>query len=248
MNRRLAVALLAAFGLAVAIGAWCADALTHASGDPLRAPEVGGALAVATWAVLGLRIVVRDERLRRALDSHASTMEVAGVRFLLVDGGGRHAFVLGWLRPNVYIGAGLLADLQADELLAVLRHEEHHRKTRAPMHAAALEAWATLLRPFRPVRDAAARRLSDLEIEADRAAIDAGSSRATVARALLKTDWLDTGGTSFAADPVRRIEWLVGAASAGRSDRRRALPFEWLPIAAYVALLAACHIGVGPLA
>ena len=244
MNRTSTVASAALAAAAGATGLWCAAALAGSAADPLRAPELVGALVIAAWAALAARAVIRDVRLRTILDRNASPMEADGIRCYVIRGGGRYAFVLGWLRPDIYVGSRLLADLQPEELLAVLRHEEHHRRTRAPMRAAALHAWATLLRFIDPVQDALADRLVDLEIEADKAAIDAGSSRVVVASALLKTEWLRMAGTSFTADPDRRIAWLVGSSPPGREDRRLRVPYEWLPFAMYLVVLAACHVGV----
>ncbi|MHB8960879.1 MAG: M48 family metalloprotease [Candidatus Limnocylindrales bacterium] len=247
MNRRLAGVLVALAVLAVATAATCAAALSAWPGDPLRVPEFIGGVVLVWWIALAVRIVVRGARLGRLLGQHASPTEMAGITVQILPGGGRQAFVLGWLRPRIYVGHGLLSHLEDDEVLAVLRHEEHHRRTRAPLRAAALEAWSDLLRPLGPAHRAVANRLVDLEIEADRAALHAGSSPSALARALLEADRLGSAGTSFASAADRRVLWLTGGKHDARDGLRATLPYEWLPIVAFGLFIVACHVGVGPL-
>ncbi len=45
------------------------------------------------------------------------------------------AFCLGWLRPRICLSTGLADSLSDDELLAVLWHEEHHRRATIPCAA-----------------------------------------------------------------------------------------------------------------
>ena len=243
----MARVLVALAALAVATAATCAAVLSAWPGDPLRVPEFVGGAVLACWVALAARIALRDTRLGRLLEQDASPAEVAGVAVRILAGGGRQAFVLGWLRPRIYVGRGLLAQLDDDEVLAVVRHEEHHRRTRAPLRAAALEAWSALLRPFGPARRAVENRLADLEIEADRAALHAGSSPSALARALLEADRLGSAGTSFSSAADRRVLWLIGSERAVPDGLGATLPYEWLPVVAFGLFVAACQVGVGPL-
>ena len=229
--------------LGVAVWAMCAFVLPDASGAPVRALEVGGGLLLGVWAFVATGILLSDARAGRALDRRAISSDLGGVQVRVLPAGGSHAFVLGALRPRIYVGDALLTHLDGDEVRAVIRHEDHHRRTRAPLRAAALQAWGVILGPVGPARNAVADRLAALEIEADRAALAAGSSASTLARALLKADRLGVGGTSFASVADQRITWLVGRDRSGADAWRPALPYEWLPAAAFLLFVVACHAG-----
>jgi Zn-dependent protease with chaperone function len=135
-----------------------------------------------------------------------------------------------------------MANLDTDELRAVLLHEEHHRRTLAPLRALALEAWLTLAGRAAPARAALLNRLTDLEVEADAAALRWGADPSALASALLKTDVSLAAGASFAAASAERLRTLVALADgAERVDDPR-LPYEWLPVAAVAVVALACHV------
>ncbi|OGN86688.1 MAG: hypothetical protein A2X23_04875 [Chloroflexi bacterium GWC2_73_18] len=226
-----------------AIAAYCAIAGQLSRGDPMVALELAGAAMLAAWAVLLARIVWRGRRLARALGARCRDRSLAGVACRIVRGGGRHAFVLGPIRPRIYVGDGMLAALDADELQAVVLHEDHHRRTFAPLRAAALEAWLALVGRWGPLRRPLADRLIDLEEEADAHALRRGVDPATLASALVKADAAPArAGAAFVSAADRRLESLLAAAAGETRIVAPRLPFEWLPPAAVATLALACHL------
>lgn len=238
--------VIATVGAIVAVV--CLTATPLAGGDPMLAVEATGAAVLSVWTVVGLRQVVRGRRLARALDGRSTPDAPTGVPCRIVRGGGRRAFVLGALRPKIYVGDALIATLDADELWAVLLHEEHHRRTRAPLRAVGLEAWLALFGRAAPIRNVLLDRLTDLEEDADADALRRGAEASALASALLKADPSFVLGASFVAASAQRLENLVALANGGERVDTPRLPYEWLPIAAIAIVAAACHLtGMSPL-
>lgn len=234
--------VLAALGASVATA--CLVTAELADGDPMMVLEVLGAVALGAWAFVGAGNVLRGRRLARALDAHGVTSVVAGVECRILRGGRRAAFVLGTFRPAIYIGEELVAALDPEELRAVLFHEDHHRRTLAPLRSAALEAWLTLAGRWTPVRALLVGRLAHLEEEADAEALRRGVSPATLASALVKSDVSLMGaGAAFSAASDSRLRNLLDAGAGQAAARAPRLPYEWLPLAAVVIVTVACHIG-----
>ena len=148
LGRARPVVVMTALGGSVA--AYCAVAAELAGGDPMMVLEVLGAISLAAWGFVGARNVVRGWWLARGLGPHCDRSSVAGVECRILRGGRRGAFVLGAVRPAIYLGEELVATLDPDELRAVLLHEDHHRRTLAPLRSAGLEAWLTLLGGWAP--------------------------------------------------------------------------------------------------
>lgn len=154
------------------------------------------------------------------------------------------ALVVGVLRPRIYVGSEFVERLSEAELEAVLFHEDHHRRTRAPLRAAGLAAWLVLFGRVGIVRRILVERLAGLEVAADRHAIRLGSSAPTVARALLKSDHngLTRAAYSNAAD--LRVEHLIGIAASQPvrgSPLIMRLPHEWTPIPTLILAAAGCQ-------
>lgn len=211
------------------------------AGDPAIVIELGGGPLVAWWLLLAVRSGVRGRRLARDLAHWCHPSVVAGVECRVI-GGGDQAFVLGIFRPRIYLGEVLLDALDDDELRAVVLHENHHRRTFAPLRSAALEAWLGLVGRWRVARTALVDRLSDLEQEADIAALSAGVSPATLASALVKSDsGLPVGGVAFATGPGRRLRTLIAMADGADDPTPVRLPYEWLPVAALTVIAVSCH-------
>jgi len=238
--------VVAALGGAVV--AVCLAIAPTRGGDPMLGVEVASVAILSIWTVIGLRETLRGRLLARALDRRSAPDAPTGVPCRVVREGGRHAFVLGTIRPQIYIGDELMRTLDTEELRAVLLHEEHHRRTLAPLRAVALEAWLTLAGRAAPARCALLDRLTDLEMEADAAALRWGADPAALASALLKTDVSLGSGASFASASAERLRTLVALADgAERVDDPR-LPYEWLPVAAVAIVALACHLtGLSPL-
>ena len=234
--KREAIVLLAAF---VSGAAWCVVVAPATRHDPLLALELSGGVIAAFWALrVGVNLVAA-RRLDRELDRLSVARVVGGVRVKVVRGAGNVALVTGTVRPSIYIGEGLLDELSADEQRAVLLHESHHRATRAPLRAAALEAWLSIAGRLRGVGRVLYERLVDLETMADTYAVAHGASRSALAGALLKTDAGRVGVSATSYGTERRVRALLGREAA---PARHHLPYEWLPVAAIVVVTAACHV------
>ena len=241
---------MATVGVAVALV--CLAIFPGAGGDPMLVIEAFSVAVLLIWTVIGLRAMLRGQRLARALDGRSASAVVAGVPCRVVRGGGRHAFVLGAIQPRIYVGDELMEALDTDELRAVLLHEDHHRRTLAPLRAAALGAWLTLVGRSASARTILLDRLTDLEEEADAAALRCGADASALASALFKADSSLALGVSFAAASAQRLRTLVALADGTEHVDEPRLPYEWLPVAivAIVAIVAlACHLaGVSPFA
>lgn len=238
---RLGGSIASASGAMAFIGI-CAILAGAAAPGPRLVLELAGVLVVGAWIGLTARNVWRGERLAASLRPRTVTVLIEGVEVRLLGGIDRRAFVLGWLRPTIFLGAGLLAALDGEELRAVVLHEDFHRRSRAPLRSASIEAWMTLLRPFSNIRAILADRLVDLERAADRHAIAVGVAPSGIASALVKIDRATPSPwTAFSSAAERRVGGLLELAAGRRQSPDRS-PYEWLATAALASALAACEL------
>ncbi len=219
----------------------CLTAGLLLGGDPLLPAELAGAAVIAIWLAEVLAVTTRAHLLGQAVEAVSREAVVAGVPCRVIDEGGSHAFVLGPVRPRIFIGAGLLTRLDVDELRAVMLHEEHHRRSRAPLRTAALGAWRHLARPSSRARHAIDTRLAQLEVDADRFALRHGAHREAIAGALLKSG-SSALGPGFGAHAQTRVRHLLDPAMNDSSETDQVLPYEWAPVALSLAIILACHI------
>lgn len=231
--------------LAIAIGplGWCVALGAVVGGDPLLAAEVAAGALVGLWASLFAVDLLRSRRLSLALARGAEETSMFGVRLRVTPALKTDAVVVGSIRPVIYVGPDMVAALSDDELRAVVYHEDHHRRTRAPVRAAALAAWLRLVGRSDRLRGALVERLSDLEALADADAIRRGSSPGSLARALLK------GGASFrpvsfAYSAERRVDQLLDRATGVPVAAAARLPYEWLPVFLLIVATLSCHAGL----
>lgn len=233
---RQAVVLLLAF---LSGAAWCLLVGPLASGDPIFVFEIAfGSVAVIWGAILAWNLA-RGQRLSRELDSISRFRMIDGIPVNVVPGAGRMALVLGSIRPRIYVGDELLNVLADEELAAVLLHEDHHRSIRAPLRAAALEAWVSIVGRHGAARRVLLDRLVDLEAMADRHAVANGCSRSALASALVKASPGVAGLSAVSYGTERRVRALLSRdQDLVVGDR---LPYEWLPIAVLLVTAAACH-------
>jgi hypothetical protein len=240
MTRRGAAGLVA-----VAIGplGWCIALGAIAGGDPMFAVEVGGSALAIIWAGLVARDLVRSQRLLRTLAVDAPETSLFGVPVRVTPLLGADAIVVGSVRPQIYVGTELLGALSNDEMRAVVLHEDHHRRTRAPIRAAALGAWLRLLGRSKRIRDLLVDRLTDLETLADADAIRRGSSPRSLARALMKGD-ASLEPVSFAYAAERRVAKLLDRAAGNPEQPSGKLPYEWLPVIVLAVASLGCHAGL----
>lgn len=231
--------------LAVAFGplGWCIVIGAMVGGDPMLALEIGGAALAVMWAALVGFELARSLPLSRTFDVDAEDVVLFGVPVRVTPALGTDAVVVGAIRPRIYVGSGFLGALARDEVRAVVLHEDHHRRTRAPVRAAALGAWLTLLGRAPMIRGVLVDRLTDLETLADADAIRRGSSPRSLARALLKGD-VSVRPASFAYAADRRIELLLDRADGNTTDPVRRLPYEWVPVIVLAVATVGCHVGL----
>lgn len=240
MTRRGAAGLVA-----VAAGplGWCLALGAILGGDLMVALEIAGAAVAVLWAALIARELARSLRLAQALAADAQEATMFGVAIRITPALGTDAVVVGSLWPRIYVGSQLVGTLSDDEMRAVVLHEDHHRRTRAPLRAAALGAWLRLLGRSKRIRRVLLDRMTDLETLADADAIRRGSSPRSLARALLKGD-ASRQPVSFAYAAERRVEQLLDRAAGNRVQAAGRLPYEWLPVVVLAVVAFGCNAGL----
>jgi BlaR1 peptidase M56 len=215
--------------LVLACGSWLATCRfpgTCASmAPPLRWPFAmvlaGGALLGAmtiAWLTRVVWILAKGARavqqLQRTPAPSALSIGAARAGALRVEcviANAPVAFCHGGLRPSILVSAGLVSELSADELLAVLAHEQHHVRRCDPLRRAVQQAVAEVFF-WLPVIDWwADRRREASELAADRAAIRR-AGRSPLAGALWKVgSYLETHGTAaFAGAAKLRVAQVLG--------------------------------------
>lgn len=204
--------------------------------DPLFAIEAAGALVLCIWGATAIALALGSTALARASSARSHADDIAGVRCRVIQDCSRQAFAAGSVRPTVYVTTGAIDVLTDDELRAVLLHEIHHARTRAPLRAAFVEAWFRIVRLAPPIRRRLVSRLATLETTADRFALEAGATRRQLASALVKLD--SSPGVSFAGHADARVSALVG----GSSPESTGAPLEWIPLLLVLALAAGCRL------
>lgn len=223
----------------------CASVARATGGDPMLAAELGLAAVVLAWLVILARRTGPAIAAQRRLEQVARPIRLLGRDVRLLHA--RHvpaAFVAGPIRPVIFVSVALLDVLDLEEMEAVLLHEEHHRRTRAPLRALALGCWSRLLGGLPPVGRWIECRVTQLEIEADRYALAGGASSAAMASALIKCDRSTSPlGVGFASAADVRLRGLLDAGT--RHDGPAAAPIEWLAPAVLAIGLAVCHLFPG---
>jgi hypothetical protein len=133
----------------------------------------------------------------------------------VVDSQAPQAFCAGLLRPRVYLSSGIAAMLDADELAAVIEHEQQHRRARDPLRLAGTRVLNQALF-FLPVLRPLADRYDELaEERADAAAVGAnGGDPGALASALLR--FIETAPAGAAGISSHRVESLLGEPIARR--------------------------------
>lgn len=231
--------------LAVALGplGWCVALGALLGGDPMLGIEIAGAGLAVLWAGLVARDLTRSRRLASALSADAVDARLFDVPCRITPALGADAIVVGSLRPQIFVGHALLETLSDDELRSVIYHEDHHRRTRAPIRAAALEAWLRVLGRSKRISCLINDRLADLEALADADAIRRGSHPRTLARALLKGE-ASIEPISFAYAADRRIGQLIDRAAGVDVEPAGRLPYEWVPVVLLTVATLGCHVGL----
>lgn len=206
--------------------------------------ELGVFGLTAGWVTLLSKSVSAGLVDQRELQRRTRPTRVRGRVLRVIDASrSNEAFVLGPLRPEIFVSRPLLETLDADELEAVLLHEEHHQRTLAPLRTVALAAWMRMVGVVPVLVRWIERRLEQLEIDADRYALAGGATPATIASALVKCDrTLRFPGIGYASAVDVRIRQLVG--DQPRGDLA-STPIEWLAPTVLSLGLALCHLFLG---
>jgi Zn-dependent protease with chaperone function len=223
------VAAAAAVGLCMVV----APVAGHPAGWLLPA----GLAVVVGVAVFSAKIgwhAYRHHRLSQRLRAISRPGVIAEIEIRELAGS-PGAFVAGLWRPNIFCSPQLSSDLRPDELRAVLLHERYHQLDWAPAKLVALEALAPALGVARSGRAWLAQRIAALEIAADRHAVEQGSSRGALARALMKLVPMQAGGVGigFATATDLRLQALIDEQPAQQGD----LDLGWVLAPALIAVL-----------
>lgn len=229
----------------ISIVALCAAVARATGGDPMLGAELGLVVLIGLWLTILLTDVGPALAGQRQLERVATRIYLREHEVRLLDApSAPEAFVVGPLRPAIFVSHALLDVLDAAELEAVLLHEEHHRRTLAPLRGLALVSWSRLVGGLPAMGRWIECRLAHLEIEADRYALAAGASAAAMASALIKCDRSATPvGIGFASVADLRLRRLLEASPTAEGPA--AVPIEWLAPALLALGLAACHLFLG---
>lgn len=220
--------------------AWCSVGALLIGGDPMLALELASAAVLLAWLARLAAQVWRERSVARRLEADGFPAQLAGLDCRLLEDLGPQALVSGWIRPRVFVGNDLLWILNEPELHGVALHEEHHRRTRAPLRAAAVQAWLALFGRVPAMREHLVHRLIDLERQADRYAVSCGVTPAALASALLKTAPAEGAG-AFSSAAEQRIQGLL-ALDGHQPWPASGWPIEWMPPVAVIGTLALCHV------
>jgi beta-lactamase regulating signal transducer with metallopeptidase domain len=204
---------------------------------PLAAGVLGVVLAFAGWY---LAVVVwqglKHHRLVRQVGASSEPGVESGIAVRRTNRI-HDPFVAGLRQPEIFCPADLADRVAADEIRAVLLHEDHHRRTRAPVRLLLVEALATAF-PLPAVRWWAVRTRASIEIDADRHALAAGADRSAIAAALLGLSAGAPPGTAgFATAAELRVRALLGDHPLGAPQRGSAA-FALAAVAISLACLA----------
>lgn len=250
--------------LAVSLVGIARAALGQPSVPALSLPRVGIAVMMALlWGTVitaGLRAlwrqVRRSVRLTRWVAANSapptSRLVAAAVRATAPDrihqvtDDPPYAFTHGIWRPRIVVSTGLVNATTHDELVAVLRHEDHHRRHRDPLEVLTLRTVSAALFLIPLVGAVLQRILDRQELDADRAAMDS-CGVPPVAAALLKAVGppIAAHGSALAAmSGPALLEARVTQLETGRRPRlrtafHRAAVLASLPGLACVALYGA---------
>jgi Zn-dependent protease with chaperone function len=156
----------------------------------------------------------RSHRTRRQLD-RVATRRHAGVRVVPLDE--PHAFVVGVLRPRIYLSQGLLAAAGGRDLTSVVAHERAHAARRDPLRR--LVASLALAYHLPGIAGALERRLArahEMAADADAARMIGGgrpvaAALVRFARLRISQPALSGAASWFGGDLEARVERLLAA-------------------------------------
>lgn len=165
----------------------------------VAAIAVFGSILLAWAALATVRIARASRKLRTFGIAPAGGVledlaESAGIaRLTRIDDPSLAAFCSGIVCPTVYVTSGLVGALAAEELLAVLVHEQHHALRREPLRKLLREALVTVLFFLPIVAWWAERKALVSELRAD-----ADALRRVGAPSVARAMWALDAGTRYA--------------------------------------------------
>ncbi|MBW0106059.1 M56 family metallopeptidase [Pseudonocardia sp. KRD291] len=180
---------------------------------PAAAAVLAGATAVrATW--LGVTAARRVRALAHVPTPPALRAAGAGIRtarVVCLTTSGQLAFCAGLWRPRLYVSLGAVQRLAADELAAVLAHEDAHARRRDPLRGLLRRAAADVLF-FAPLaRHWDHRRRLRAELVADRAAVHRAGAPALAGALLGMVATAPAGAAAFGPAAGSAIDARIAA-------------------------------------
>lgn len=186
--------------------------------------RVSGALVGIVLTAWVVRTVVllraTEQAVRRLATSEVPSRVRAGQdrvgarRLVCLEDDGESAFCAGTWRPTIFIGESLADRLSPEELDAVLLHELDHASRYEPVRRAARQAAADVLFFAPIVRWWAHRRAVQVELTADRAALERVGPRAVAAALWTLGGSVPSGVAAFVGSAGLRVAQLLGDSTA----------------------------------
>lgn len=223
--------------IAVAAIGGCLAPPPSVAHDAAHALVLAMTLGLMSLLAAGVYQGGRHERLARGMARLAHRGTLAGELVEIVPGLAA-PFVAGLWTPRIFSGDDLSGRLDEEELRAVMLHERHHQRDRAPLRLVGLSALALLLGRTVSGRAWLEQERARIEIAADACALAEGVSRPAMASALLKLSAGPglTWAPGFATAGDLRVRALLGEPTGLNVDRR----FRWAIPA--IVLVAACLV------
>lgn len=189
---------------------------------------IGPSIFVALGFLYVIAVIVRSMvvsvRLRRVLATvqplQTSTRLLVSadrlgleVSVIEIESTGSDAFCAGLLAPKMYVSRTAASDLTADELLAVLAHEQYHLRRRDPLRLLLIDVLMFPWRLIPGVRSLEREWRSAVELAADEYAVARTGEQTGLSSALLKMISPAVASASmpgFSGVTNRRIDQLLG--------------------------------------
>ena len=174
-------------------------------------------LVLTAWMVRTVFLLRGTEQAVRRLATcevpsrmRAGQVRIGAARLVCLKADRESAFCSGTWRPTIFIGETLADRLSPDELDAVLLHELDHASGYEPMRRAARQAAADILFFAPIVRWWAQRRTVQVELHADRAALERVGPRAVAAALWTLGGSVPSGVAAFVGSAGPRVAQLLG--------------------------------------
>lgn len=180
---------------------------------------LGGAHAVRSVHSAQRLEILLGPRVTDIPEELSTAAEQAGSRAELRDHAAPYGVCIGIFSPRVAVSTALLRTLTPDELVAVLAHEERHRRRRAPLRRLVARTTARALFYVPILGDLSAAHVVEEEILADEESCAVVGTRSLV-KALAKLSGIDReGGAALAFGDASTLPYRLQAVREGRVAR-----------------------------